>query len=77
MVFGVTKCFFKMDNFGNGYEIDLNNLPKVKELNFTTFQGDMFLKMAILSGCDYVDSIKGVGIKTAHKMICEQKNDDV
>ena len=35
MVFGVTKCFFKMDKGGFGYEIDLSNLEKVKELDFT------------------------------------------
>lgn len=76
MVFGVTRCFFKMDKAGNGYVIDLTNLPKVTELDFSTFSGDMFLKMAVLSGCDYLDSIKGIGLKKAHKMVLEQKNDE-
>ena len=37
----------------------------------------MFLKMAVLSGCDYLDSIKGIGIKKAHKLVSAQKNDDI
>ena len=77
MVFGVTKCFFKMDKSGNGYEIDLVNLEKVSELDFKSFTGDMFMKMAVLSGCDYIDSIKGIGIKKAHKLVLDQKNDDI
>ena len=77
MVFGVTRCIFKMDKAGNGLEIDLDNLSKVTELNFSTFSDDMFLKMAVLSGCDYLESIKGIGLKKAHKMILEQKNGDI
>ena len=77
MVFGVTRCFFKMDKAGNGREIDLDDLHKVTELDFSTFSDDMFLKMAVLSGCDYLDSIKGIGLKKAHKMILEQKNGDI
>ena len=31
----------------------------------------MFITMCILSGCDYLGSIKGIGFKTAHKLIEE------
>ncbi len=33
----------------------------------------MFTSMCILCGCDYVDSIKGVGVKKAHALIRENK----
>ena len=31
----------------------------------------MFITMCILSGCDYLESIKGIGFKRAHKLIEE------
>lgn len=71
MVFGAERCFFKMDSFGYGDEIDLGNLKKVKELNFKKFDGNMFMNMAILSGCDYLDNIPKLGIKTAYKYVSE------
>lgn len=71
MAFGVKKCLFKMDKNGQGFEIDLDELPLVEEINLRTFTMDMLLIMCILSGCDYLDSIKGIGLKKAHKLIYE------
>lgn len=31
----------------------------------------MLLKTCILSGCDYLDSIKGIGFKKAHNLVKE------
>ena len=67
--FGVKKCFFKMDRNGNGFGVDLNDLNEVKEYDFTSFKDDMLLTMCILSGCDYLDSIRGVGFKKAYKLV--------
>lgn len=50
-------------------EIHLNKL--LKELDFTMEQ---FTDFCILCGCDYVDKIKGVGPKTALKLIRQHKN---
>ena len=71
LAFGVTKCFFKMDNYGVGYEVDLDKLDLVEELNFRTFTIDMLLVTCILSGCDYLESIKGIGFKKAHRLVYE------
>lgn len=57
LVFGAGKCFFKMDYQGYGDEIDIQNLKYNQELNFKDFKGQMFMNMAILSGCDYLDNI--------------------
>jgi 5'-3' exonuclease len=46
-------------------------------MNFKSFMGDMLLNMCILSGCDYIDSLKGIGLKTAHKHMVQQGNDNV
>jgi exonuclease 1 len=60
-----------MDRNGDGYEIKMENLNKVTEMDFSTFKGDMFLKMCILSGCDYLPSIKSIGFKKSHKLFLE------
>lgn len=54
---------------GNGIEVDLERLGDVEELNFKKFTSDMLLTCCILSGCDYLDSIKGIGFKKAHKLV--------
>jgi 5'-3' exonuclease len=35
----------------------------------------MFLIMCIISGCDYLDSIKGIGFKKAYKLVSENGED--
>jgi len=75
LAFGVKKCLFKMDKNGQGFEIDLDELKLVEDINFRTFTLDMLLITCILSGCDYLDSIKGIGFKKAHKLVYETGND--
>ena len=75
LAFGVKVCFFKMDNNGEGFEIDLGNLHLVEELNFRKFNLDSLLITCILSGCDYIDSIKGIGFRKAHKLVYENGTD--
>lgn len=54
--------------------MDLDNLALVEELNFRKFDLDSLLITCILSGCDYLDSIKGIGFKKAHKLVYENGN---
>lgn len=56
-------------------EIDPKRLPEVKDLNLENFNQDMFLVLWILSGCDYLPSVKGVGFKKAHKYFMEAGGD--
>ena len=44
-------------------------------MNFRTFTLDMLLVACILSGCDYLESIKGIGFKKAHKLVYENGQD--
>jgi exonuclease-1 len=67
--FGCERVFFKLDNEGYGYEINMKDIGKLKEMNFAGFSKDMFLKMCILNGCDYLPSIKGIGLKKAYGLI--------
>jgi exonuclease 1 len=75
LAFGVKICFFKMDKNGQGFEVDLDNLHLVEELNFRKFDLESLLITCILSGCDYLDSIKGIGFKKAHKLVYENGKD--
>ena len=76
LVFGVKRVFFKMDRAGNGFEVDLNRMGEVdEEINLKNFSHDMFVTCCIISGCDYLDSIKGVGFKKAYKLVHENGDD--
>lgn len=77
LIFGAKKVFYKMDKNGNGTEIDIERLKDVEEINFRTFSQDMLLITCILSGCDYLDSIKGIGFKKAHKLVYETADSDI
>jgi exonuclease 1 len=50
-------------------------LGEVEELNFRNFTDDMLLACCIVSGCDYLESIKGIGFKKAHKLVMECGDD--
>lgn len=80
LAFGCDKVFFKMDRNGYGKAIDFdavktNNQPQqqlegkddkfLKQIR--SFSPLQFLQMCILSGCDYLSNIQGVGLKTAAK----------
>ena len=75
LAFGCTHVFFKMDNLGNGDYINLENLTEVKQ--FECYKEDMFLIACIFSGCDYLESVKGVGLKKAVKLVSVHPEDTV
>jgi len=58
-----------MDKFGQGVQFQYSMLQKNKELSFEGFNRQMVLEMCILSGCDYLQSLPGMGLKRAHASI--------
>ena len=56
--------------------IEKRNLMTVKtpSFNLTTFTDEMFLQMCILSGVDYLDSPKGLGLKTANMLMIRMRD---
>ncbi|KAI5169835.1 exonuclease 1 [Pancytospora epiphaga] len=50
-------------------EFNRTHLPKAKDVFFA----ENILDICILSGCDYISSIKGVGLMTAYRKLCEHK----
>jgi exonuclease-1 len=74
LALGCEKVLFKLNlETGFGFEIDLKDLPKCKDLDLTLFNHDKFLYYCILSGCDYF-KLKGVGTKTAYQAVKERNN---
>ncbi|KAL3616962.1 hypothetical protein CASFOL_039356 [Castilleja foliolosa] len=74
IAFGCPRIIYKMDKFGQGVEFKNEMLKYNKELNLAEFNQTMLLEMCILSGCDYLPSLPGMGLKKAHTLIKKFKN---
>ena len=60
------QVIYKLDNQGNGIEIRLDHLGQIPGMTFWTHK--TFRQMCILSGCDYLESAQGIGIKKAQSL---------
>lgn len=60
---------FKLDINGTCIEIKLDRLPEVKDIDLNGISHEAFRHICILSGCDYLSSIPGMGLKTAYKLM--------
>ncbi|KAG8950294.1 Rad2 nuclease [Tulasnella sp. 419] len=69
LVFGCKKVIFKMDPDGNCVCIERDRFGSNVDLSLAGWGDKEFRRMAMLSGCDYLPSITGMGIKTAHKLL--------
>nr|XP_025885131.1 exonuclease 1 isoform X2 [Solanum lycopersicum] len=76
IAFGCPRIIYKMDKFGQGLEFRYSKLEQNKELSLTGFTKQMLLEMCILSGCDYLQSLPGMGLKKAHALIKKFKSYD-
>jgi len=74
LVFGCKRVIFKLDNFGEGLCINREDFVNNKDASFVGWTDAMFRQMAILSGCDYLSSISGFGLKTAHRYMKRKGN---
>ena len=70
LVFGCKRVLFKMDKCGQGEEIALDRLgANTQPINLAGFDMKMFRQMCILSGCDYLPSVPGLGIRKSYTLI--------
>lgn len=65
-----------MDKQGNGLEIDQSNLGRCRSLG-NVFTEEKFRYMCILSGCDYLSSVHGIGLGKACKLLRLTKEPDI
>ncbi|GJN89084.1 hypothetical protein Rhopal_002058-T1 [Rhodotorula paludigena] len=73
LVFGCRNVLFKLDGEGNCVSISRDDFARCREYNFAAWSDAEFRQMAILSGCDYLDSIPGLGLKTAYRLLRKYK----
>lgn len=73
LVFGAKVVFYKMDKNFNGDEIKLESLVKATEADLSNFSHDSFIHLCILTGCDYLASPRGIGFKTAYRLMSKHK----
>ncbi|XP_041644830.1 exonuclease 1 [Cheilinus undulatus] len=76
LAFGCKKVILKMDKQGNGLEIDQSNLGRCRSLG-NVFTEEKFRHMCILSGCDYLASLHGIGLGKACKLLRLAKDPDI
>ena len=65
-----------MDKQGNGLEIDQSNLGRCRSLG-NVLTEEKFRYMCILSGCDYLPSLHGIGLSKACKVLRLAKDPDI
>ncbi|KAK0673616.1 PIN domain-like protein [Cercophora samala] len=73
LVFGAKRLLTKMDQHGQCIEIQRKDFCLVREISLTGWTDTEFRHMAIFSGCDYLDAINNIGLKTAYRLIRKHK----
>ncbi|EPE05244.1 exonuclease 1 [Ophiostoma piceae UAMH 11346] len=73
LVFGAKRLLTKLDMQGNCIEINRREFCAVREISLTDWTDVEFRHMAILSGCDYLEGVGNIGLKTAYRMIRKHK----
>lgn len=73
LVFGAKRLLTKMDPYGQCIEINRKDFCAVREISLTGWTDDQFRQMAIFSGCDYLEGVGNMGLKTAYRMMRKYK----
>lgn len=73
LVFGAKRLLTKLDQHGQCVEINRRDFCACREISLTGWTDAEFRQMAIFSGCDYLDGLSGMGLKTAYRMIRKHK----
>lgn len=78
LAYGCPSVIFKMDKYGNGEEMILNEVFSSSERipTFRNFDMQLFTGMCVLAGCDFLPSIPGIGIAKAHNLVSKYRNLD-
>lgn len=58
-----------MDKYGQGVGFQFSDITANKDIDFNNFSRQMILEMCIMSGCDYLPSLPGMGVKKAHGLM--------
>ena len=66
-----------MDHAGNGVLIEQKRLNEVTDIQSGHYLFDKFRYMCILSGCDYLPSLSGIGLARANKVFKIARQADI
>ena len=66
-LFGCQKILFKLDSAGNGVLYERQNLHLCFGLKADSFNFTKFRHMCIMAGCDYLQSLHGIGLGKSKK----------
>ncbi|ORX39598.1 PIN domain-like protein [Kockovaella imperatae] len=69
LVFGCKQVIFKLDGQGHCVWINRERFGETSSFPMHGWTDVEFRRMTMLSGCDYLPSIQGMGLKTAHRML--------
>ena len=73
LVFGAKRLLTKLDQYGECVLVDRDRFTACREINLTGWSNTEFRTMAILSGCDYLEGISKIGLKTAYRLVRKYK----
>lgn len=73
LVFGCRLLISKLDKYGCCVEVNRRDFCACREVSLTGWTDADFRRMAILSGCDYLDGLRGTGLKTAYRLLRKHK----
>jgi len=71
IAYGVTRLLFKMNHDGTGDEVDMRNFDSLSKYPLSSYE---ILMICVLSGCDYLKSIRGISFKTAMRIVQDLKS---
>lgn len=76
-LFGALKILFKLDLQGSALLVESSKLHLAMDCKPEKYTFDKFRRMCILSGCDYLDSLPGIGLKKALKFMMTTEEEDM
>lgn len=76
LVFGARALITKLDQYGECVMIRRDDFTACREVSLVGWSDVEFRRMAILSGCDYLENINKMGLKTAYRLIRKYKSMD-
>lgn len=77
VLFGCDKILFKLDLLGQCTLVEREKLYLSMQMSPDVYTFDKFRYMCILSGCDYIQSLPGIGLKKALKFIKLTANPEI
>ncbi|KAI0148604.1 hypothetical protein GGR57DRAFT_236427 [Xylariaceae sp. FL1272] len=74
LIFGAKRLITKLNHQGQCVEINRRDFGACREVSLTSWTDESFRHMGILSGCDYLSGLPGMGLKTAHRMLRKHRS---